>query len=33
MKSVMCFVTIVVSLFVFAQLPAVSDVSGLVFGP
>src|SRR5579864_1921283 len=32
MKSVMCFLTIVVSLFVFAQLPAVSDVSGLVSG-
>jgi len=32
MKSVMCFLTIVVSLFVFAQLPDVSDVSGLVSG-
>jgi hypothetical protein len=28
----MCFLTIVVSLFVFAQLPAVPDVSGLVSG-
>jgi len=32
MKSVMCFLTIVVSLFAFAQLPAVPDVSGLVSG-
>jgi hypothetical protein len=32
MKSVMCFLTIVVSLFAFAQVPAVPDVSGLVSG-
>jgi hypothetical protein len=32
MKSVMCFLTIVVSLFAFAQVPAVPDASGLLSG-